>query len=217
MVVTYLGGLVLASSDEVGAVGSPLQVDNGLVEFVDGDVVQEIAGLAVVLADTTILVSSNDVLAHVAPSRNRGLGFVADNGQSLLVALLGLDVGVDIDDDNVTQVAHALFRDTEKPGAILVELDTLDGGGELPDLEALAALDVPEADGVIGRTRGDHGRGRVDIDGPDGTNVAVVGSETLAIVRKPGANLLILGDREDDIAIEVVAVDGEGQLVYESM
>lgn len=157
MVVTYLGGLVLASSDEVGAVGSPLQVDNGLVEFVDGDVIQEVAGLAVVLADTTILVSSNDVLAHVAPSCNRGLGFVADNGQSLLVALLGLDVGVDIDDDNVTQVAHALFRDTEKPGAILVELDTLDGGGELPDLEALAALDVPEADGVIGRTRGDHG------------------------------------------------------------
>lgn len=47
--------------------------------------------------------------------------------------------------------------------------------------------------------------------------MAVVGSETLAIMRKPGANLLILGDREDDIAIEVVAVHGEGQLVYESL
>lgn len=47
--------------------------------------------------------------------------------------------------------------------------------------------------------------------------MAVVGSETLAIMRKPGANLLILGDREDDIAIEVVAVHGEGKLVYESL
>jgi uncharacterized protein with von Willebrand factor type A (vWA) domain len=35
--------------------------------------------------------------------------------------------------------------------------------------------------------------------------VAVVSAETLAIVREPDADLLVLGDGEDEIAIEVVA------------
>jgi hypothetical protein len=36
--------------------------------------------------------------------------------------------------------------------------------------------------------------------------VAVVCSETLAVVGEPDANLLVLGDGEDEIAIEVVAM-----------
>lgn len=205
---SYLGGLVLGSSDEVRAVSRPLKIGNLHVQLVNGNIIQEVAGLAVVLADAAVLVASNDVFAHVAPSSNGSLGFVADNGQGAFLALLALDVAVDIEYDNVTQEAHALFRDSEKLGAVLVELDALDGRGELPDLEALAALDIPETNGVVGGSGGDHGSGRVDIDGPDGTNVAVVGSETLAIVRKPSANLLILGNGEDDIAIEVVAIRG---------
>ena len=39
------GGLVLGGGDEVGAVGGPLQVGHGLVEFVDGDVEVLLAGL----------------------------------------------------------------------------------------------------------------------------------------------------------------------------
>lgn len=171
-----------------------------------GDIVQEVAILAVILADAAIFVASNDVLVHVAPAGNCGLGFVAYNGESLVAALLGIDVGVDVDDDNVTQVSHALFRNAKKLGAILVEFDTLDGCGELPDLEAAAGLDLPETHGVVGGARGDHGGGRVDVDSPYRTDMAVVGSETFAIVREPCANVLILGDGEDDVAIVIIAV-----------
>lgn len=148
----------------------------------DGDIVQEIASFAVVLADATIFVASDDVLVHVAPAGNCSLGFVADNGKNLLVALFGIDVRVDVHDNDITQVSHSLFRNTKELGAILVELDTLDGCGELPGLETAAGLDLPETHGVVGGARGDHGRGRVDVDSPDGTDMAVVSSETLAIV-----------------------------------
>ena len=174
----------------------------------DGDVVQQVTGLGIVSAHAAILVASNDVLAHGAPASDGGLALVADDGQDLLVTLLGVDVGVDVDDDNVGEVTHTLLGDTQQLGAVLVELDSLDGGGELPGLDEATGLDLPEADGVVGGARGDHGRGRVDVDGPDGTDMAVVGSETLAVVREPGADLLVLGDGEDEVAIEVVSGGG---------
>lgn len=37
--------------------------------------------------------------------------------------------------------------------------------------------------------------------------MAVVGAETFTVVREPGANLLILGGRENDIAIEIVSAN----------
>lgn len=174
----------------------------------DGDIVDELAGLAVVLADTTILVAGNDVLVEVAPASDSGLALIADDSQSTLLSLLTLGVRVDVEDDNVGKVAHALLGDAEQLGAVLVELDALDGGGELPDLEASAGLNVPEADRVVSGARGDHGRRRVDVDGPDGADVAVVGAQALAVVGEPGADVLVLCDREDDVAIEVVAVHG---------
>lgn len=204
--VSYLGRLVLAGGDEVRAVGRPLQVDDGLVELVDGHVIDQLARLGVVLADAPVLVARDDVLAQVAPAGDGGLALVADDGQVALLGLLGVRVRVDVEDDDVAQVAHALLGDAEQLGAVLVELDALDGGGELPGLEVLARLDVPEADGVVGRARGDHGRGRLDVDGPDGADVAVVRAEALAVVGEPGADLLVLGDGEDDVAIEVVSI-----------
>lgn len=203
--MTYLGSLVLASGDKVGSIRRPLEVGDWVVELVDGEVVEEVARLGVVLADAAVLVAGDDVLAQVAPSGNGGLALVADNGEAPLLALLGVDVRVDVDDDDVAEVAHALLGDAQQLGAVLVELDALDGRGELPRLEALARLDLPQADRVVGRARGDHGRRGVDIDGPDGTDVAVVRSETFAVVREPDADLLILGDGEDEVAIEVIS------------
>lgn len=172
----------------------------------DRVVQEQVARLGVILADAAILVAGDDVLGEGAPAGNGGLGLVADNSQDSFIALLGFDVGVDVEDDNVGQIAHALLGDAQQLGAVLVELDALDGRGELPDLEALSGLEIPQANRVIGRARGNHGRGGVDIDGPDGTDVAVVCSETLAVVGEPDANLLVLGDGEDEIAIEVVAM-----------
>lgn len=173
------------------------------------DVVDQLASLGIVLADATILVAGDDVLAQVTPPSDGRLALVAHNAKLPLVRLLGLGVGVDAVDDNVAQVAHALLGDAEQPGAVLVELDALDGGGELPGLEVLARLDVPQADGVVGGPRGDDGRRGLDVDGPDGADVAVVGAEALAVVGEPGADLLVLGDGEDDVTVEVVATRRE--------
>jgi hypothetical protein len=47
--------------------------------------------------------------------------------------------------------------------------------------------------------------------------MAVVGTETLAVVREPSADLLVLGDGENDIAIEVVSIRGaRGAVLAES-
>lgn len=147
--------------------------------------------------------ASNDVLVHVAPAGDGGLALVADDGKLLLVALLAVDVGVDVENDNGAEVTHALLGDAQQLGALLVELDALDGGGELPGLEQAAGLHLPEADGVVGAATGDHGRVRVDVDGPDGTLVALVGAQALAIVTEPGADMLILGDGEEKVAVAV--------------
>lgn len=200
----YLGSLILACGDEVGPVGGPLQIDDGLLELVNRDVVDQLTSLSVVLAHAAILMTSDNVLVKVAPSSNRSLALVANNRQSPLIGLRRVYIGVDLKDDDVGQVTHALLGDTKQLGAVLVELDTLNGGGELPGLQALSGLDVPETDGVVGGTGGDHGRGRVDVDGPDGTDMAVVGTEALAVVGVPSADVLILCDGEDDVAIEVI-------------
>ena len=135
---------------------------------------QLVTRLGVVLRDGPVLVSGDDVLAEVAPARHGGLALVADDGQGLLVALLGVDVDLDVQHDDGAQVAHALLRHAQQLGAVLVELDALDGRRELPRLEALAALEVPELDGVVGRPGGDQRRRGLDVDGPDGAHVAVV-------------------------------------------
>lgn len=152
-----LGSLVLACGDKVGTVGRPLEIDNGLVEFMDGNVVEKITGLGIVSAHATILMAGDDVLAESTPASNGGLALVANNSESLLVGLLSVEIGVDVDDDDVREVTHSLLGNSQQLGGIFVELDSLDGGGELPGLDEATSLDFPETDGVVGRTRGDHG------------------------------------------------------------
>jgi len=204
LALVYLGGLVLGGGDEVGAVLVPLEVGELHVELVDLEVVDELARLAVVLGDGAVLVAGDDELAQVGPAGDGGLAGLAHDGHGALVRLLGLNVEGDVEDDDGAEMAHALLRDAEELGAVLVELDALHGGGELPRLEALARLDVPELDGVVGGPGGHEGGGGVDVDGPDGTDVAVVCSEALAIVGEPDADLLVLGDGEDEVAVRVV-------------
>ena len=182
-----------------------MKIDNRVVELMGVGKVEKFTSLAVILADAAVLVTRDDILAEVAPACDGGLAFVADNCEGPLICLLSVDVRVDFENDDVGEVTHALLGNAQELGAVLVELNALDSGRELPCLETATGLDLPEADGVVGRAGGDHGGGGVDIDSPDSTNVAMVGAETLAVVRVPYANLLILGDREDEIAIEVVA------------
>ncbi len=178
----------------------------------NGDVVDQVACLAVVLGDGAVLVAGDDVLAKVAPPGDRGFALLANDGQLLLVGLLGVNVDLDIEDDDGAEMTHALLRHAKQLGAILVELDALDGGREVPCLQALPGLDVPETNCVVGRARGENSGGGVDIDGPDGTLVAAVCPETLAVMRHPHADLLILGYGEDEVAIGVVPIiDSKGE------
>lgn len=192
--VTYLGGLVLGGGNKVCTVVRPLEIGDGLVKLVDGNVVEEVAVLAVELGDGAVFVAGNDVLAEVTPASDSGLAVLANDSHGLLIALLGVNVELDVEDNDGTQMTHALLRHTQKLAAILAELNALDGGREVPCLKKSAGLDLPKADGVVGRTGGEDGGCGVDINGPDGTLVAVVCTETLAVVREPNANLLVLGN-----------------------
>lgn len=187
-----LGGLVFARGDEIGPVGTPLQVSDLATELVDRQVEDEVAILAVVLGHGTVLVASDDVLGQVAPTGDGGLALVAHDDEGLLGVLGSGGVQVDVEDDDGAEVTHTLLSDAEQLGAVLVELDALDGGGELPGHQALASLNLPQLDGIVGRARGDQSGGGVDVDGPDGALVAVVGAEALAVVGEPGADVLVL-------------------------
>lgn len=145
-----LGGLVLASSDEVGPLRTPLQVGDLAAELVDRQVEDKIAVLAIVLRDRAVLVASDDVLGQVAPAGDGGLALVAHDDQDLLGILGGRDVQGDVENDDCSQVAHALLGDAQQLGTVLIELDALDGGGELPGHQTLAGLDLPQLDGVVG-------------------------------------------------------------------
>lgn len=190
--IDELRGLVLGGGDEVGAVGRPLEVSDCLVlalrplasrrtvrtlhvRLVHVVVAAEqLAGLGIPLCDGAVLVAGDDVLGEVGEAGDGGLALVADYPQDLLVALGGLDVGVDLVYDNGGQVPRALLCDTEQLPAVGRELDALDGCGELPGLQQPARLDLPQAHRVVGATGREQLRGGVDVDGPQGSDVAVV-------------------------------------------
>lgn len=111
---------------------------------------QLIARLGIVLGDGAVLVSGNDVLAEITPAGNGSLALVADYRHGRLFLLLSLHVDLDIQHDDSSQVSHTLLCHAQQLGAVLVELDALDGCGEVPGHETLARLDVPEFDGVVG-------------------------------------------------------------------
>ena len=140
--------------------------------------------------------AGDDVLVHVAPAGNGSLALITDNSEGALVGLLSLKIGNNIEDDDGAEVTHTLLSDAEQLAAVLAELDALDGRGEVPGLEAFTGTHVPETNGVVGAATRDHGGSRVDVDGPDSALMTLVGTETLAVVGEPDADLLVLGGGE---------------------
>lgn len=49
----------------------------------------------------------------------------------------------------------------------------------------------------------------VDIDGPNTTDMAIVGAETFTIVRVPNIDNLVFGNRKEQIALTIVFDLGE--------
>lgn len=164
--------------------------------------------------------SSNDVLAQVTPSRNGSLALLTGNLQARLVGLIvqvpALTVTVtDVEHHDRTEISHALLRHSQQPASIGAELDPLHGRGEVPDLDALARLDVPESDSVVRRAGRYEGAVGADVDGPERTLVAVVGAESLAVGREPDTEDLVLCDGEEKVAIAVELDLVEGPFLYE--
>lgn len=196
--VDELGRLVFRCRDEICSIGRPLQVRDQHVHIVHLSVVQLLSGLSsvsitaqsvsveidrmivymylsVILRNSAILMTRNNILRHKAESRNRRLRLLASDRQGPLIRLLSLDIEVDIEDDDRAQEPHALLRHSQQLGAVLRELDALDRRIEVPCLESLAGPHVPEHDRVVCRAAGDHRAGWVDVHGPDGALVAMIG------------------------------------------
>ena len=105
--------------------------------------------LCVVLRYRSVFMSSDDISRKITPRRNRSFRLIARNRQRPLIALLSLHINLNIQHDNRPQKPHPLFRHGEQFRAILVKLDPLNRGVEIPYFHAFAGAHVPEADGVV--------------------------------------------------------------------
>lgn len=163
--------------------------------------------LSIILRDRAVLVPGDDVLAQKTPARNGCLALVASDGQAPLVCLLRFDVHDDVEHNDGSQIAHALLGYRQQLQAILGELDALHRGRKVPDFQTLASPHVPQADGVVGGAACKERGGGVDVDGPERALVAMVRTKALTVRREPGADDLILGSGEEDIAVAGVSTD----------
>ena len=118
----------------------------------------------------------NDVFAEIAPCSNRSLAFVARYCQTSLIALLSFHIHLDIQDHNRAQESHALLRHGKQLRTVFVEFYPLHRRIEVPHFDAFARSDVPQPDGVVGGATGEEGGAGVDVDGPEGALVAMVGA-----------------------------------------
>lgn len=64
----------------------------------------------------------------------------------------------------------------------------------------------------MGQTE-DRGRRTIDINRPDRSTVAIISSETLAIVREPGVDNVVLGTGEEEVALFIELDLGQGSFV----
>ena len=165
--------------------------------------------LGIVLTDRPILMPRDDIPTQITPPGHRRLSLIAPYDETSLIALLRLHIHNHIQHHNRPQEAHSLLRHREQFGPVLVELHPFYRRVEIPYFDALARADVPETDGVVGGAGGEQGGARVDVDGPEGALVAVIGAEAFAVGGEPGADYLVFGAGEEDVAIFGVSVGKE--------
>lgn len=106
------------------------------------------AHLRIILADTAIFVSRDDVLGQETPPRHSGLALSASNAQAwffgLLVQVFELAITVgNVEDRDRTEETHSLFCHCQELASIRRKCHPLHSRREFPDLHALARLDVP--------------------------------------------------------------------------
>lgn len=164
------------------------------------------AYLRIVLTDSSVLMPRKNIPTQITPPGHGRLTLLANNDQTPLITLLRLHVDYHIQHHYFPQIPHSLLRHSKQFRSIFIELYSLDCRVELPHFDAFARADVPEADGIVGGAGGEEGGGRVDVDGPEGALVAVVGAEAFAVGGEPGADDLVFGAGEEDVAVSGVSV-----------
>lgn len=143
----------------------------------------------------------NNVPTQITPPRHRSLTLIARNDQTPLITLLCLHIHLNIEHYNRPQIPHSLLRHSEQFRPILIKLHPFDRRVEIPHFDTFTRADIPEADGVVGGAGGEEGSARVDVDGPKGALVAVVGAEAFTVGGEPGADYLVFGTGEEDVAV----------------
>jgi hypothetical protein len=159
----YLGGFVFGGGKEVGAVGGELEVVDLMVKLMRLYVLQLLTGLkqtlafgvlaklkicqshlCIVLANASIFVASNNVLAQITPPGDCGLALCAGDPEARLLGLVReVAIVVDIENGDRTQETHPLFCNGEDFASIRTELDPLDSRREFPHLDTLSSLHIP--------------------------------------------------------------------------
>lgn len=177
-------------------VWSELDVDDGTVELMGLDVEQLRTGLKtlakskkyvpkaitylrVVLADTAIFVSGNDMLAKITPTGDCSLALLACNLEMRLINLIVQTISStitvpDVKHANRAEETHPLLCHCQQPAAVRTEGNALDRGRELPHLDALTRPNIPQPHRVISCTRCHQHTARAHIHRPQRTLVPIV-------------------------------------------
>ena len=157
-----------------------------------------------------------NIPTQIAPPRHRRLTLIACNDQTPVTALLRLHIYLNVEHFNPSQIAHSHLGNREQFRPILVELNSLDRGIEFPYFYAFARSDIPEADRIVGGARGEEGGTRVDVDCPEGALVAMICAKAFAVGGEPGADNLVFGTGEEDVAVFGVSVDKSQRSLQET-
>jgi hypothetical protein len=142
-VLKYFSRLVLGGGDEVRPVRRHLDIGDLHVWLVRLGVHDELSGLSIVLAHSSVLVSGDDVLVQVAPRGNSCLAFPEGDGEKRLIRLLGVDVDLDREYNHSSQMTHAHLRHSQQQCTILGKLNALDSSREVPRLQTPSCPHLP--------------------------------------------------------------------------
>lgn len=149
--------------------------------------------------------AGDDVFVQITPSRDRSFAVFAGDLQAVLVRLVCEIFSIaNVVHNNCSQVAHSLLGHSKQLFPILAELDSFDGSGELPRLDAFSRLHIPQFYRVVGGAGSDKSRVGRHVHSPDCTLMAVVCPQSFSVAGIPGTDNFIFGYRKQQVAVFVV-------------
>lgn len=150
--------------------------------------------------------TSDDVFVQITPCRNRCLALSEGDCEQWSICLLRLDIDYNRENYQSSQESHSSLCHSQQKRPVLTELNSLDSGWEVPSLERLSGLHIPDFDSVVCGPGGKKCTCRVDINSPESSLVPVVGTEALTVDGVPCADNVVLCGGEEKIAYGKLAL-----------